>query len=235
MAHPKLSEDEIDDLLYFARTGEKEEFTQTVTSLSFREEVDAAAILGAAKDEAKSTPLHMAAGNGHLGTLFHPTFARESSSTLRLAKTLYFFQICPVAQARVLANQDFPEMVKLIVELLKTQAKDQRQLFLDDSNEHGNTGMHWAALGGHLETVKFLLECEASPALANERNYVPLDLASFNGHLEVVQYFLSFSGGLERENEEAGGLSNATASLGVQDSDKELNGSAEPQRDGEER
>jgi uncharacterized protein len=61
--------------------------------------------------------------------------------------------------------------------------------------------LHWAALGGHLETVKFLVGEGASGGLANDRNYVPLDLANFNGHVEVAAYFLSLSGKMEGENQ----------------------------------
>ena len=66
---PNLSEDEIDDLIYFARAGEEAELKETLTSLASREEVSAAEILQAAKDDGKSTCLHMATGNGHLGAL----------------------------------------------------------------------------------------------------------------------------------------------------------------------
>ncbi len=83
---------------------------------------------------------------------------------------------------------------------------------MDEPNEHGNTGMHWAALGGHLDTVKLLMEHGASPALANERDYVPLDLANQSQKTEVSQYFLSFLKKLESENTDEG-LNNATASI----------------------
>lgn len=66
---PNISEEEIDDLIYLARAGEKDELVDLVSALSKREDVSAAEILVAAKDEGKSTCLHMAAGNGHLGTL----------------------------------------------------------------------------------------------------------------------------------------------------------------------
>ena len=73
---PKLTEDEIDDLIYFARAGEDDDLTETLKELAEREKVTAAEILVAAKDESnKSTSLHMATGNGHLGNLiFHPVF-----------------------------------------------------------------------------------------------------------------------------------------------------------------
>lgn len=64
---PKLSEDEIDDLIYFARAGEASDLTETLTALSAREGVSPAEILLAARDSGKSTCLHMATGNGNLG------------------------------------------------------------------------------------------------------------------------------------------------------------------------
>lgn len=64
---PKLSEDEIDDLIYFARAGEVADLNETLATLSSRDAVSPAQILSAAKDEGKSTCLHMATGNGNLG------------------------------------------------------------------------------------------------------------------------------------------------------------------------
>lgn len=64
---PQLTEDEVDDLLYLARAGEEKELRETLTSVAKREGVSAAEILTAVRDEGKSTCLHMATGNGHLG------------------------------------------------------------------------------------------------------------------------------------------------------------------------
>lgn len=108
------------------------------------------------------------------------------------------------------------ETVRKLLGYFDGRPKEEKQTFLDEPNEHGNTGLHWAALGGHLETVKFLLDQGASPALANERNYVPLDLANFNDKTEVAQYFLSFSGGLEDRNQEDG-LNGAVGSVEIVD------------------
>jgi hypothetical protein len=68
---PNLTEEEIDDLVYFARVGEDGDVIETLTALSEREKASPAEILLAAKDEGKSTALHMAAGNGHLGKKPH--------------------------------------------------------------------------------------------------------------------------------------------------------------------
>jgi ankyrin repeat protein len=106
--------------------------------------------------------------------------------------------------------------VQKLLAYFEGRSKEEKQTFLDDANEHGNTGLHWAALGGHLDVVKLLLENGATPALANERNYVPLDLAQFNDHAEVAQYFLSFAGMLEEENQESG-LSAAAEGVEIED------------------
>jgi len=64
---PQLNEEEIDDLLYFARAGEKEDLEATLTQLAEREKVSKAEILASTRDESKATCLHMATGNGHKG------------------------------------------------------------------------------------------------------------------------------------------------------------------------
>lgn len=68
---PKLSEDEIDDLIYFSRAGEEDELAKLLSSLAQREKVSEAEILMAAKDEGQSSCLHMATGNGNLGMYGH--------------------------------------------------------------------------------------------------------------------------------------------------------------------
>ncbi|KAK3685210.1 ankyrin repeat-containing domain protein [Podospora appendiculata] len=181
MAPPalKLSEDEIDDLLYFSRTGDKDELTTMLSSLAEREKVSPAEILAGAKDEGKSTCLHMATGNGHA------------------------------------------EIVSLILSHLASRPKEESKAFLDTPNEFGNTGMHWAALGGHLEVVKLLVQAGAAPALANDKNYVPLDLASFGEKFDVVDYFLKEAGMLEDDNAE-GGLDGAVANVEIEDEQEEI-------------
>lgn len=66
---PQLTEEEIDDLIYFARAGEDSDLSETLKELAEREKVTPAEILVAARDERKATTLHMAAGNGHIGML----------------------------------------------------------------------------------------------------------------------------------------------------------------------
>lgn len=65
---PQLSEDDIDDLLYFARIGDQEELNTSIEELCKHETTTLAEILLLAKDELTGNgPLHMAAANGHTG------------------------------------------------------------------------------------------------------------------------------------------------------------------------
>lgn len=75
-------------------------------------------------------------------------------------------------------------------------------------------------MGGHLDVIKLLLEQGASPALANEQNYVPLDLAYFNHKNDVAEYFLSTAKMLEEKNQEEGGLSAAVGSVEIEAGDE---------------
>jgi len=211
---PTVSEEEVDDLLYLARAGEKDELAEFLSSLSTRENVSTAEILTAAKDEGKNTCLHMAAGNGHLGIspLLHPP------------------------RTRTLTNAA-PEIVNLLVSQFSSGPEADRQAYLDAANEFGNTGLHWAALGGHLDVVKLLMESGASPVLANDKEYVPLDLAAQNGKFDVVDYFFAQSKGKEGENgdglaEAAGGVSIDGAESGAGEGKGEEEGVADGAKEG---
>lgn len=99
---PKLSEEEIDDLVYLARAGEATELTELISTLATREGVSDAEILLQARDEGKSTCLHMATGNGHLGgcilnpvhihihTVFLPSLSSSPSTSFSFP--LLFFR-----------------------------------------------------------------------------------------------------------------------------------------------
>ena len=52
------------------------------------------------------------------------------------------------------------------------------------------TPLQCAALGGHSETVKLLLERGASPSLKDKDGLMPIHLAAQNGHVEVIQLLL---------------------------------------------
>ena len=67
---PSLSEDEIDDLLYLARTGDNVEFNSLNEELCKRENASVQELLAVAKDDQSGNGvLHMAAANGYDGTI----------------------------------------------------------------------------------------------------------------------------------------------------------------------
>lgn len=111
------------------------------------------------------------------------------------------------------------EIVEYILSRFPTTDKDQKQAFLDATNEFGNTALHWAALNGHLPIVKLLVENGASVALANDKNYIPLDLASFSEKIDVVDYFLKEVREMEAENAKEG-LGEAVADVKVEDGEE---------------
>ncbi|EFX01807.1 ankyrin repeat containing protein yar1 [Grosmannia clavigera kw1407] len=189
MAPPQLSEDEVEDLIYFSRAGDEQELSEMLSALVSKATGgdNVLALLASAKDGGKNTCLHMAAGNGHQG------------------------------------------IVKYLLDQVQSQPKEARQVFLDDVNEYGNTALHWASMNGHLSVVKLLVDRGASQALANDKNYLPLDLASFSDKLDVVDYFLRSSGIWESENSKStdaetgvnsssvDGLSSAAAAIDIDD------------------
>lgn len=78
---PNLSEDEIDDILYFARANEVDELTVTFTSLAEQYKCEKREIFSAAVDaESKNTALHYAGANGHVGAYETLLFSRSTST-----------------------------------------------------------------------------------------------------------------------------------------------------------
>ena len=65
----QLTEEQVDDILFYARTGELEELQTCVKEISQTRNTSQVDIIAACLDEqSQNTPLHMAAANGQLGT-----------------------------------------------------------------------------------------------------------------------------------------------------------------------
>ncbi|KAH7033614.1 ankyrin repeat-containing domain protein [Microdochium trichocladiopsis] len=192
---PKLSEEEIDDLIYLARAGEDAGLSEMLGEIAQREGSTPAEVLSSAKDETKATCLHMAAANGHSKTV-----------TLILSHL-------PITQPKK-RGASSPTSQEETATSSSTQNDSSSQPatstpeapYIDAQNTYGNAALHWACLGGHLDVVKLLLSRGASPTVANDKDQIPLDLAAFNSHMHVVDYFLSQSRDLEGDNAQAGGL-----------------------------
>ena len=69
---------------------------------------------------------------------------------------------------------------------------------LNTQNKAGNTALHWAALNGHLESVKVLLEEGSDPTITNQKRHDAVYEAELNDKKEVVEWVLKEGGeGLE--------------------------------------
>lgn len=69
---------------------------------------------------------------------------------------------------------------------------------INAQNQAGNTALHWAALNGHLEAVKVLLEHGGDPTIMNSRGHDAVYEAELNDKREVVEWVLKEGGeGLE--------------------------------------
>ncbi len=65
---PKLSEDELDDILYFSRVGGLSELKNTIETCAKRFNVSLHdIILASIEEDSGNGPLHMASANGHNG------------------------------------------------------------------------------------------------------------------------------------------------------------------------
>ena len=72
----QLTEEQIDDILFYARTGETEELQICIKELSQAKSISEEDILSSSVEEhSQNTPLHMAAANGRLGTSFSETYS----------------------------------------------------------------------------------------------------------------------------------------------------------------
>jgi ankyrin repeat protein len=57
-------------------------------------------------------------------------------------------------------------------------------------NEAGNTPLHWAALNGHLESVKLLIQSGADVTIINQAGHDAVFEAEINDKKEVVDWLL---------------------------------------------
>ncbi|KAI0007350.1 ankyrin [Xylariaceae sp. FL0662B] len=212
---PNLSEDEIDDLIYLARAGEDAELAEMLRELCAREGAAPSEILAAARDDGKATCLHMAAANGHAKTVTQILSHLPAKASAHKAAT-------PAASASASASESSSS----------SSPSHTGTPYINAQNAFGNTALHWACLGGHLDVVKLLLSRGASPATPNDKDQIPLDLAAFNGHLHVVEYFLQQSRDIEGDNaKEGGGLEKAAGNVEMEDDEGE--GGGEGEREGE--
>lgn len=89
-------------------------------------------------------------------------------------------------------------------------------------NEAGNTPLHWAALNGHLESVKLLMQSGADVTIFNRAGHDAVFEAEINDKKEVVDWLLGAVEELEKgigQTGEASSGANVDEDMDVGDDD----------------
>jgi len=175
---PLLSEDEIDDILYFSRAGEFSDFKTAIEAPAKRLHAPPHDILLAAVDESSGNgALHMASANGHTGPFSHVLYQFLTRRRLTIAAELlaYALSLLPTPNTAAAASR----------------------AILESQNAAGNTSLHWAALNGHLQAVKALVKAGADPSVTNGAGHDVVFEAEVAGREEVVEWLLVEGKGLD--------------------------------------
>ncbi|KAL9064611.1 MAG: hypothetical protein Q9157_007770 [Trypethelium eluteriae] len=198
MPRPSLSEDDIDDLLYFARTNDTSELSTLLTSLSSQHACSQSDILLAARDpESGNTVAHYAAANGFddllkwLLACLNPAHATASPSTELQAHANGTSPSLPSnAPTKASTNND-------------ASAKSQPPELFTVSNASGSTPLHYAATTGSLACAQMLVQAGVEIGVRNAMGRMAVYEAEAGGKEEIVAYLLKEGGDAVVEGQRA--------------------------------
>lgn len=170
---PTLTTEEIDDLIYYARTGDLTALRSTITELSNSHSSAADQILNAAinwEDDGSESGLgccliHWPAANGNE-------------------------QILSYLLSLLGSKQDQDEGT----------VKNTSGL-VNHKNQSGNTPLHWAAVNGNISCVRALVAAGADPAMTNNAGHdalIEADRSGKEGGREVAEWISAHFAGLEK-------------------------------------
>lgn len=80
-----------------------------------------------------------------------------------------------------------PDVIKV---LFSVSAEKPAPNVINAVNDAGNTPLHWAALNGHLESVKLLIQSGADVTIINRAGHDAVFEAEINDKKEVVDWLL---------------------------------------------
>ncbi|KAL8929498.1 MAG: hypothetical protein Q9208_001167 [Pyrenodesmia sp. 3 TL-2023] len=176
---PSLSDDEIDDLLYLARINAAHDLTAGIEAIAKSQQASPADIVSATVDpESGNSLLHMASANGCMGT----------NQLLYLPPPF-----CNLADHAMYTKA----VLKSLIPLPPPSSSATPVLNINLPNSSGNTPLHWAALNGHLEAVKHLVNAGANPAIKNKAGHDAVYEAETGEKEEIVAWLLSEGKGLQ--------------------------------------
>lgn len=171
---PTPTADELDDLIYFARTSDLAALQAALRQVSERQSAPPSTILATAVDIDQD-------GLGSQCCLLHWPAANGNTAVVEYLLSLIG---PPETKAAGGAGED-PTALALV----------------NHKNVSGNTPLHWAALNGHLACVKALVTAGADPSLTNEAGHDAVyeaECSGKEGGKEVAQWMLANCAGLEK-------------------------------------
>ncbi len=131
------------------------------------------------RGDSGSTPLHLAAGQGHLNVV---TYLVTEGADLH-ART-HYYPLPGLTVVHLAARENHLPVLSYLLE--------QGAEVNPDNSPSGNTPLHLAAEKGYLGIVKHLVQRGADFNLTNNNNRTPLDLARREGHREVIQFLENY-------------------------------------------
>ncbi|KAJ4346732.1 ankyrin repeat-containing protein [Didymosphaeria variabile] len=94
--------------------------------------------------------------------------------------------------------------MKLLFSLETGKASAPASGLINAINDAGNTALHWAALNGHLECVKLLVQAGADVTIINKAGHDAVFEAEINDKGDVVEWLLGAVEELEKGIGQAG-------------------------------
>jgi len=109
---------------------------------------------------------------------------------------IYLFVLCNSQPfGHFLTARPSADVLKHLVAL---EPKKENVGLINAVNDAGNTALHWAALNGHLECVKYLVELGTDVTIINKAGHDAVFEAEINDKGDVVDWLLGAVEELER-------------------------------------
>lgn len=207
----QVSDEEFGDLLLCARYGETEDLERYLSTVPDHR----VTALMRRQDERGNSMLHFCAANGHTETvrLLVRYASGAAPSSTATDTTTADSQTERPAKGKTRERQsakDGRENAAMEGETTDSAVNLQ--------NEGGNTALHWAALNGHLDVIKLLVEVgKVGTDVRNKMGRMAIDEAEAQGKESVVLWLLA----LDMKREKEAGL--------YDDKDEQVQGSVEGQ------